>query len=156
MDANRRELLVAGTMLGALMAGSARAATPAMAPPGLMEILHVSVGPDGKSRARRVAVQGRPGPLPVKEIQVGTIGPGSAPAFGVTPSKRFSINVTGDIEAELGDGSRHRIGKGDLVYLEDLSGTGHRTHFLTPVANLYIFMEDDFDFLAWAGEEPGD
>jgi hypothetical protein len=154
MDTSRRELLAAGTVLTALLASGASAA-PDPAPPGLMEVLHVHAGPDGPSRARKVRIFGTPKPLPAKELQIGAIGAGSATKWGTTPSKRFSINVSGEIDAELGDGTRHRIRPGDLVYLEDLSGTGHLTHFLTPVANIYIFMPDDFDFQAWAGHPPG-
>jgi hypothetical protein len=68
------------------------------------------------------------------------------------PAKTFTINVVGDIEAEVGDGNRVKIGKGDLVYLEDLAGKGHVTRLLTPVANLFIRMKPDFDFLEWANE----
>ena len=70
------------------------------------------------------------------------------------PAKTFTINVVGDIEGEVGDGTRVKIGKGDLVYLEDLTGKGHVTRLLTPVANLFIRMKPDFDFLAWASATP--
>ena len=70
------------------------------------------------------------------------------------PAKTFTINVVGDIEGEVSDGTKVRIGKGDLVYLEDLTGKGHVTRLLTPVANLFIRMKPDFDFLKWASEPP--
>jgi hypothetical protein len=72
----------------------------------------------------------------------------------VAPAKTFTINVVGDIEGEVSDGTKVRIGKGDLVYLEDRTGKGHVTRLLTPVANIFIRMEDDFDFLAWAAAAP--
>ena len=40
------------------------------------------------------------------------------------------------------------------LFLEDRTGKGHITRLLTPVANIFIRMEDDFDFLAWAAAEP--
>ena len=46
------------------------------------------------------------------------------------------------------------IEAGDLVYLEDRTGKGHITRLLTPVANIFIRMEDDFDLLAWAAAAP--
>ena len=46
------------------------------------------------------------------------------------------------------------IGKGDLVYLEDLTGKGHVTRPLTDVSNLFILMPADFDLLEWAGGTP--
>ncbi len=42
----------------------------------------------------------------------------------VAPSKLFTINTAGDIQGEMGDGTKIPIGKGDLVYLEDLTGKG--------------------------------
>ena len=56
---------------------------------------------------------------------------------------------------ELGDGTHHKIGKGDLVFIEDQGGKGHRSHMLTPIANLFLIVPDDFDLLAWAGQPMG-
>lgn len=151
MDASRRDLIAAGTLLAALGAGRAGAQTSA-APPGLLEVLHVHADADGISRARRVRVYGNK-PLPAVQIIAGSIGPGLT-RWGTAPNRRFSVNMTGDIDVELADGTRHRVGKGDLVFIEDQHGKGHRSHMLTPVANLFIIVPDDFDLLAWAGEPP--
>jgi len=115
-----------------------------------MEVLHVYTGPDGLSRAKRVKVYGNK-PLPVVQILAGSIGTGLT-EWGTAPKKRFSINTSGDLDVELGDGSHHRIGKGDLVFIEDQGGKGHRSHMLTPIANLFIVVPDDFDLEAWAGK----
>jgi len=149
MQTSRRDLLAAGTILTALAATSAGAQIR-QAPPGLMEVLHVYSGQDGISRARRVKVYGNK-PLPVVEIVAGSIGTGLT-GWGTAAKKRFSINTSGDIDVELGDGSHHRIGKGDLVFIEDQGGKGHRSNMLSPVANLFIIVPDDFDLLAWAGK----
>lgn len=151
MDTSRRELITAGTLIalaGATGATSANAAT-SPAPPGLMEVLHIYSDKDGVSRARRVKVYGNK-TIPVTEIMAGSIGPGLT-EWGTARNKRFSVNITGDLEVELGDGSHHRIGKGDLVFIEDQGGKGHRSHMLTPIANLFIIVADDFDLAAWAG-----
>lgn len=153
METTRRDLIAAGAVLSGLIAGSARAA-PDPAPPGLTEVFHVYAGPDGRSQARRVKIFGTPKPLPVKEIQLGAIGAGDG-HWGNAPSKRFSVNILGDLQVTLGDGTQHLISKGDLVFLEDITGTGHFTRFLTPVSNLFIIVPEDFDFLAWAGSPEG-
>lgn len=156
METSRRDLIAAGSMLTALMAagaGSAAGAAPDPAPPGLAEVFHVHVGMDGKSQAKRVKIHGSMKPIPVKEMLFGAIGAGDG-RWGNVPSKRFSVNVVGDLQVTLGDGTQHRLGKGDLVYLEDLTGTGHFTQFLTPVANLYIMVADDFDLEEWASSPP--
>lgn len=153
METSRRDLLAAGTVLTALSAAASAAgasAAPAAPPPGIMEVLHVYSDAEGISHARKVRVFGNK-TIPVQSIAAGSIGEGVS-HWGSAPNKRFSINTTGDIEVELGDGTRHRVGKGDLVFIEDMVGTGHRSHFLTPVANLFLIVDDDFDLLEWAGE----
>ena len=66
------------------------------------------------------------------------------------PRRQFAINMTGDLEVEISDGTRHRIGQGDLVYLEDVTGKGHVTRVLTPVTNLFIHVPQNWNMLAWA------
>lgn len=149
METSRRDLIALGTIAAAFAATGAEAATSSP-PPGLLEILHVYADADGVSHARRVRVHGNKA-LPVTGILAGSIGAGLT-EWGTAPNRRFSINITGDLEVELGDGTRHRIGKGDLVFIEDQGGRGHRSHMLTPVANLFILVPDEFDLLEWAGK----
>ncbi len=59
METSRRDLIVAGTALTALIATGADA-QPAPAKAGSMQIIHVYAGPDGVSHARRVTVSGLP------------------------------------------------------------------------------------------------
>ncbi|MBN8819806.1 MAG: hypothetical protein J0I80_13930 [Sphingomonas sp.] len=149
METSRRELIAAGTLVAAF-AATGSGAQIARAPDGLMSVLHIYSGPDGISRARRVPVHGNK-TIPIVEVMAGSIGPGLTP-WGTAPQKRFSINTTGDLDVELADGTHHRIGKGDLVFIDDQGGKGHRSHMLTPVANLFLIVPDDFDLIAWAGK----
>ncbi len=151
METSRRDLMAMGVALTALAAGRSQAQIGA-APPGLMEVLHVYSGADGITHARKVRVYGNK-PLPVVEVQAGSIGTGTS-NWGSAPKKRFSINTAGNLDVELADGTHHQIGKGDLVFIEDQGGKGHRSTMLTPVANLFLVVPDDFDFLAWAGKPP--
>ena len=80
---------------------------------------------------------------------MGCIAPG-VEDWHVAPRKLFTINVKGDIRGEFADGTSVPIGKGDLVYLEDTTGKGHVTHLLTDVSNIFIVVEPEFDFDAWA------
>jgi len=147
METSRRDLIVAGTALTALMATGSKA-QPA-ATKGTMEIIHVFAGPDGVSHVKRVTVTGLPKPLPVTEVRASFVAKGIED-WHVAPSKLFTINTAGDIQAETGDGTRIAIGKGDLVYLEDLTGKGHITRLLTDVSNLFLMVKPDFDLEKWA------
>ena len=157
MQTDRRTVLAAGTVLTTLAATGARAAEPAhepeKGPSGIMEVIHVFADADGVSHVNRVKVVGSPKELPIDSVIASSIAQG-VEDWHRAPAKTFTINVVGDIEAEVSDGTRVRIGKGDLVYLEDLTGKGHVTRLLTPVANLFIRMKPDFDFLKWASEPP--
>jgi hypothetical protein len=160
MLTDRRTAIAAGAALTTLIATGACSqeansptADPAKGPSGLMEVIHVFAGDDGVSHVSRVKVVGSPKPLPAQAVTTTSIAQGTED-WHVAPAKTFTINVVGDIEAEVSDGTKVRIGKGDLVYLEDRTGKGHITRLLTPVANIFIRMPDDFDFLAWAAAEP--
>ena len=160
MLTDRRTAIAAGAALTTLIATGACSqeadsptADPATGPSGLLEVIHISAGEDGVSHVGRVKVVGSPKPLPAHSVVTTSIAQGTED-WHVAPAKTFTINVVGDIEGEVSDGTKVRIGKGDLVYLEDRTGKGHVTRLLTPVANIFIRMENDFDFLAWAAAAP--
>ena len=157
MKIDRRTVLAAGTVLTTMLATGVGAAEtplePAKGPDRIMEVIHIFADENGVSHVNRVKVVGSPKPLPADAVIASSIAQG-VEDWHKAPAKTFTINVVGDIEGEVGDGTRVKIGKGDLVYLEDLTGKGHVTRLLTPVANLFIRMKPDFDFLKWASEPP--
>jgi hypothetical protein len=160
MLTDRRTVIATGAALTTLIATGACSqeadsptADPETGPSGLMEVIHIFAGEDGVSHVNRVKVTGSPKPLPAHSVVTTSIAQGTED-WHIAPAKTFTINVVGDIEGEVSDGTKVRIGKGDLVFLEDRTGKGHITRLLTPVANIFIRMEDDFDFLAWANAEP--
>ena len=155
MQTDRRTVLAAGTVLTTMLATGAKGQEPphepAKGPSGIMEVIHIYAGADGVSHVNRVKVLGSPKSLPVDGVVATSIAQGTED-WHKAPAKTFTINVVGDIEGEVSDGTRVKIGKGDLVYLEDRTGKGHVTRLLTPVANIFIRMPDDFDFRKWASE----
>src|SRR5690606_40572896 len=76
MGIDRREMLVGGALLGTMLAAPAAAAPPSPAPPGLLEVLRIHVGPDGKWRADRGKVFGGRKPLPAVSVEASSIGRG--------------------------------------------------------------------------------
>ncbi len=161
MHTDRRTMISTGVALSALFATGACAqeasdqpatsptTDPATGPSGLAEIIRIWADEDGVSHAERVKIENSPKKLPAVGVAMTSIAQGTED-WHIAPSKTFTINVVGDIEAEVSDGTKVKISKGDLVYLEDRIGKGHITRLLTPVANIFIRMPDDFDLVEWA------
>ena len=146
----RRDLL---TMTGgALVLGGARALAQTNAPAGIHDatVVRVYSTADGGSRVEELAISPDAKPIPVTRMTAGAYrGAARAPDWHNTPRKQFAINMTGELEVELTDGTRRKIGS-DLVFLEDRTGKGHITRALGPITNVFIHVPDDFDVVAWA------
>ena len=112
-------------------------------------LLRVHAGPDGESHLQDISVSADAGLLPLTGLTARSYNP-SQVAWHVAPQRQFAINLTGELEVEVSDGSRRRLGPGDLVMLEDTHGKGHVTRLLEPVTCLFIRVADDFDVEAWA------
>src|SRR4051812_31133989 len=153
----RRDLL---TMTGAalvLAGGRVLAQTPAPSAPSTpvgahdAKVVRVYTTPDGGSRVEEVTISPDAKPIPVTRMTAGAYrGSGArAPDWHNAPRKQFAINMTGELEVELTDGTRRKIGS-ELVFLEDTTGKGHVTRALGPITNVFIHVPDDFDVVAWA------
>jgi hypothetical protein len=141
---SRRQAVTAGAIAPLAFAQAVSAQVP-----GSARVFRVYATPDGKSHIERVPLPAAHNkPLPVASVLMTTIEPG-VEDWHHAPFKTFTLNLTGNIRAEMADGSSEAIGPGDLVYLEDLTGKGHVTHLLTRVTCLFLRMPDDFDLLAW-------
>jgi hypothetical protein len=115
------------------------------------KVVRVYTTPDGGSRVEDLTISPDAKPIPVTRMTAGAYrGSGArAPDWHNAPRKQFAINMTGELEVELTDGSRRKIGS-DLVFLEDTTGKGHITRALGPITNVFIHVPDDFDVVAWA------
>jgi len=148
----RRDVL---TMTGAMLVLSAtRDALPqTSAPAGSHDakVVRVYTTPDGGSRVEELTISPEAKPIPVTRMTAGAYrGSGArAPDWHNAPRKQFAINMTGELEVELTDGTRRKIGS-DLVFLEDTTGKGHITRAPGPVTNVFIQVPDDFDVVAWS------
>jgi hypothetical protein len=150
----RREVFtITGTAL--LLAGG-RALSQTAAPAGANQakVVRVYATPDGGSRVEELAISPNAKPVQITRMTAGAYrGSGvSAPDWHNAPRKQFAINMTGELEVELTDGTRRKIGS-DLVFLEDTSGKGHITRALGPITNVFLHVPDDFDVVAWAKGE---
>ena len=152
MSMQRRELLTA-TGAALLLAGGARALAQSAATGGATEakVVRIYSTPDGGSRVEELTISPDAKPVDITRMTASVYsGSGArAPDWHTAPRKQFAINMTGELEVEVTDGTRHRIGS-DLVYLEDTTGKGHVTRALGPITNVFLHVPDDFDVVAWA------
>ena len=147
----RRGLLTA-TGAALLLAGGGRALAQS-ASGGAVEakVVRIYATPDGGSRVEEITISPDAKPIDITRMTASVYsGSGArAPDWHTAPRKQFAINMTGELEVELTDGTRRRIGS-DLVYLEDTTGKGHVTRALGPITNVFLHVPDDFDVVAWA------
>jgi hypothetical protein len=66
--------------------------------------------------------------------------PGYVLDWHCAPRRQYSISLTGTAEIEVGDGTVARIGPGDVVLAEDLTGQGHITRVVGDQPRLYAIV----------------
>ncbi len=116
------------------------------------KLLHVYATADGESHLEVLSVAATAGTLPLSGLRAISYKPNKVD-WHHAPQPQFAINLTGDLQVETSDGSKRKVGPGDLVYLEDTQGKGHITRLLGPVTALFIRPADGFDVKAWARGE---
>ena len=62
--------------------------------------------------------------------------------FHPAPDRRWLTILEGQVEIGLGDGSKHRFGPGDLRLIEDVTGHGHTTRYLSDNISLVMPLPD--------------
>ncbi len=146
----RRDVL---TMTGAALllgGGRALAQSGAAADANEAKVVRVYATSDGGSRVEELTISRSAKPVSITHMTAGVYGGAArAPAWHNAPRKQFAINMTGELEVELTDGTRRKVGS-DLVFLEDTTGKGHVTRALGPITNVFLHVPDDFDVVAWA------
>jgi quercetin dioxygenase-like cupin family protein len=66
--------------------------------------------------------------------------PGYVLDWHCAPRRQYSISLQGEAEIEVGDGSKVRVGPGDVVLAEDLTGQGHVTRVVGPTPRFYAVV----------------
>jgi hypothetical protein len=151
-------ILLAAMALAAAPAGSndlPSLAAPQSNPSLQPRLLRVYATADGESHIEEIRVAPTAGPLPLTSMRAISYQPARV-EWHVAPQRQFAINLSGEIEAETSDGTKQRIGPGDLIFLEDTKGKGHITRLLTPVTALFIVPDQSFDVRAWAAGKKDD
>jgi hypothetical protein len=81
----------------------------------------------------------------------GPANPAEAGQLHHAPGKEFAITVTGTIDVEAADGTKARIGPGDIAFLDDTTGKGHKA--VVEGSSISLRVADNFDVRAWARGE---
>ena len=66
--------------------------------------------------------------------------PGYVLDWHCAPRRQYSISLTGMTEIEVGDGTVARLGPGDVVLAEDLTGQGHVTRVVGDQPRFYAIV----------------
>jgi quercetin dioxygenase-like cupin family protein len=66
--------------------------------------------------------------------------PGYELGWHCAPRQQYSITLAGEAEIEVGDGTIKRIGPGDVVLAEDLTGQGHITRVVGEQPRFYAVV----------------
>jgi len=64
--------------------------------------------------------------------------PGYVLDWHCAPRRQYSISLSGTVEIEVGDGTVVRLGAGDVLLAEDLTGHGHVTRVVGSEPRLYL------------------
>ena len=116
------------------------------------KMFRVYSGTDGKSHVAEVPFDMKP----FKDVE-GAYGQGTATqgassiAFRVSPPgyvlswhcaprRQYSISLSGSAEIEVGDGTVARVGPGDVILAEDLTGQGHVTRVVGDQPRFYAII----------------
>ena len=63
--------------------------------------------------------------------------------FHTAPRRQLVVNLEGEVEIEVGDGTRRILGAGDILLAEDTTGQGHRSRAVAgkPRKSLFITLD---------------
>jgi quercetin dioxygenase-like cupin family protein len=115
-------------------------------------ILRIYSGDDGQSHLEEVALEMQPfvdteGAHGEGTSLQHTAGvtfrlspPGYVLSWHCAPRRQYTITLAGEAEIEVGDGTIKRIGPGDVLLAEDLTGQGHITRVVGAQQRFYAVI----------------
>jgi len=109
-----------------------------------MAIHRMYTGTDGETHIEELQPDS---PLLVSLQQVTnvTLQQGAAGRFidyHPAPDRRWLVLLSGQVEIGLGDGTKRRFGPGELRLIEDVTGHGHTTRYLSGYTSLVMHLPD--------------
>jgi hypothetical protein len=113
-----------------------------------MGIIRIYAGVDGASHFKEIALDLEPRGdqssvaelIPGSGILVRRFDANRTNTWHHAPGRYAVFTLTGAVDIEVGDGSMRRIGSGDILIAEDLTGQGHVTREVGPDARVSVFV----------------
>jgi quercetin dioxygenase-like cupin family protein len=114
--------------------------------------VRVYTGSDGQSHVEEVAlalapfvdVEGAHGEGTPVEAATGVTFRVSPPGYFLSwhtaPRRQYTITLSGEAEIGVGDGTVKRLGPGDILLAEDLTGRGHTTRVVSLEPRFYVVV----------------
>ena len=116
-----------------------------------MTVVRIFTGPDGKSHFEDVQVPlkdgGKIGFLSDRVAATGVVfretGADYNYDFHVAPRRQYVVNLEGEVEIEVGDGSKRLLRSGDVLLAEDTTGQGHISRAVAgkPRRSLFVTLD---------------
>ena len=113
-----------------------------------MAIIRVYAGADGASHFEEIQPKFAPlgdqsesaELIPGSGIMIRRFGPTRSNPWHHAPGRYAVFTLSGAVDIEIGDGTVRRLGSGDILIAEDLTGQGHGTREVGPEARVSIFV----------------
>jgi hypothetical protein len=102
-----------------------------------MKVTRVYTGADGQSHFDEIEVE-------IEKLQPGDgiifrhAPPGDFNDWHRAPRRQYVINLSGQSEIEISDGTKRRFGPGDIFLVDDTTGRGHISRALGSQPRLFI------------------
>jgi len=112
-----------------------------------MVIIPIHTGPDGKSHLQEIVPKLEPRGdksetaelIPGSAIIVRRFEPTRSNPWHQAPGRYAVFPLSGAADIEIGDGTVRRLGRGDILIAEDLTGQRHATREVGPEARVSVF-----------------
>ena len=110
-----------------------------------MGIYHMYTGSDNETHIEELSLEARPDLSDlqsVKGMRIQRTEGGRFIDWHPAPDKRWLVILSGDVEIGLGDGTTHQFHAGDIRLIEDVTGHGHTTRYLTENVSAVMPLQD--------------
>jgi hypothetical protein len=113
-----------------------------------MAIIRIHTGSDGKSHFQEIVPKLEPRGdksesaelIPGSGIVIRRFEATRSNPWHHAPGRYAVFTLSGAVDIEIGDGTVRRLGPGDILIAEDLTGQGHATREVGPEARVSVFV----------------